>query len=337
MADVTTRLITDDGMEVSASLPVIISASRSTDIPAYYADWFFERLKKGYVRWINPYNNKSYYISLQHTKFIVFWTKNPVSILPYLNRHEINGIRYYILFTLNDYEKEEFEPNIPKLKQRIEAFKHLSLLLGKDRVIWRFDPILKSGSTGVLEILTRIRNIGDEIFPYTRKLVFSFIDMKYAKVRRQTSPYNISQFSSEEKQEIISGLITNNKKWNLTLASCADETINQPEIIHNSCIDGELIRSICFDDPDMMRYLEKFGRKDRGQRSACLCIKSKDIGQYDTCPAGCVYCYASDHEKAKINYSIFLNPGKNDTITGLTPQLPVSNQQHNNTLLPYEF
>ena len=307
---------TDEGLEVFASLPVIISASRSTDIPAYYAEWFIERLNKGYIRWINPFNNRSYYVSFANTRFVVFWSKNPDKIIPFLSILDRLGINYYFLFTLNDYEKEGFEPNIPSLQHRIESFINLSMVIGKDRVIWRFDPILRPDPLEISDIIERIKNIGNRLYPFTKKLVFSFIDMKYSKVKRQTSGYNIFPLTKEEKLKVISGLLELNKNWRLPLASCADEADYSPEIAHNSCIDGNLIRSICHDDPVIISYLKSCGKKDPGQRPACKCVKSKDIGQYDTCPAGCVYCYATDHEKAGKNYLSHQNNRSDDTITG---------------------
>ena len=137
-----TFITTDDGKQVEATAPVIISASRSTDIPAFYAKWFFNRLAKGYCVWYNPFNQQPMYVSFKKCKVVVFWTKNPAPIIPYLPELDKRGIHYYFQVTLNDYEQEGFEPNVPSVKSRIATFRLLSELIGKERVIWRFDPLI---------------------------------------------------------------------------------------------------------------------------------------------------------------------------------------------------
>ena len=116
----------DSGEWVEAQAPEIISASRSTDIPAFYADWFFDRLKKGYSAWINPFNGKKSYVSYQNTRFIVFWSKNPYPLLSHLDQLKEMGIGCYIQYSLNDYENERLEKNVPNLDFRINTFKLLS-------------------------------------------------------------------------------------------------------------------------------------------------------------------------------------------------------------------
>ena len=133
---------TDMGQFVEAIEPIIVSASRSTDIPAFYAKWFINRLCKGYCVWYNPFNQKPMYVSFAKTKVVVFWTKNPAPIIPYLPELDRRGIHYYFQMTLNDYENENLEPNVPTLEKRIDTFKRLSDLIGKEQVIWRFDPLI---------------------------------------------------------------------------------------------------------------------------------------------------------------------------------------------------
>lgn len=124
------------------------------------------------------------YISFKSCKVIVFWTKNPKPILPYLNILDEMGIHYYFQVTLNDYEHEGFEPNVPAIEERIETFKHLSQLIGKERVIWRFDPLIITPTIGPRELLKRIWYLGNKLKGFTDKLVFSFIDVKaYKKVQ----------------------------------------------------------------------------------------------------------------------------------------------------------
>ena len=130
-------ICTDSGKIVEATAPVIISASRSTDIPAFYAKWFFNRLAKGYCAWYNPFNQQKMYISFSKCKVIVFWTKNPKPIIPYLHILYEMGIHYYFQVTLNDYTKEGFEPNVPSVDERIETFKQLSDMVGKEKVAVR--------------------------------------------------------------------------------------------------------------------------------------------------------------------------------------------------------
>ncbi len=155
--------------------PVIISASRRTDIPAFYGDWFLNNLKTGYFRWTNPFNHKQVrLISINKTRVIAFWTKNPEPLFVKLDEIDKYKINYYFLYTLNDYEREQIEPFLPPLRKRIESFIELSQKLGKERVIWRYDPLILSESISIDILLDKIAVIADEIKEYTNKLIISF-------------------------------------------------------------------------------------------------------------------------------------------------------------------
>jgi DNA repair photolyase len=309
------QITIDKGEKVETKAPVIISASRSTDIPAFHAQWFVDRLRAGYVIWYNPFNRKPMYVSFQNAKVVVFWTKNPKPLIPFLKELDDRGIRYYFQFTLNDYEKEHFEPDVPPLDERIETFKDLSKQIGKEKVIWRFDPLILTSQNSPHDLLEKIRRIGNRLKGYTDKLVFSFIDVKaYRKVQnnlvKETSLFskeNIenAEFTEAQMIEIAEGLAEISKcwkseGWNISLATCAEQIdLKKYGIEHNSCIDSELMKQIFPDDKDLLYYLSKQSNlKDRGQRKTCGCMISKDIGMYNTCRHFCVYCYANASRSA---------------------------------------
>ena len=323
-----TSIIINSGEKVVTSTPVIISASRSTDIPAFYAKWFFHRLEEGYCVWYNPFNRKPTYVSFDKCKVIVFWTKNPEPIIPFLPELDKRGIHYYFQVTLNDYEQEGFEPCVPKLSHRIEVFKELSRLIGRERVIWRFDPLIIMPNLSVRQLMAKVWHVGNQIKGFTNKLVFSFVDvMGYRKVQnnlvKETKFYNkdtvdSAEFTLSQMNEVAEDLMKmreawNSQGWNIKLATCAEKiNLDKYGIEHNRCIDGELIEQLWPEDKELMYYLHTgklpepnlFGDtleiptkyknlKDKGQRKTCGCMISKDIGMYNTCRHLCVYCYAN--------------------------------------------
>lgn len=325
-------ITTDSGERAEATAPVIISASRSTDIPAFYAKWFFNRLKKGYCVWYNPFNRQKMYVSFAHCKVVVFWTKNPKPILPYLHELDERGIHYYFQVTLNDYANEGFEPNVPSVEERIKTFRELSERVGHERVIWRFDPLIIAPGITPRILLSRIWKIGNKLKGYTDKLVFSFVDVKaYRKVQsnlvKETNCFTkenveLAEMNEGQRQEMVEGLVKlreawASEGWNIKLATCAEEIdLEKYGIEHNRCIDGELMEQVFGDDKELVYYLhtgkwpepDLFGEipdipadrknlKDKGQRKVCGCMVSKDIGMYDTCRHFCVYCYANTSKK----------------------------------------
>ncbi len=324
---------TESGDTVDATAPVIISASRSTDIPAFYSKWFFNRLEKGYCSWYNPFNQQKSYVSFKNCKAIVFWTKNPKPIIPYLHKLDELGIHYYFQFTLNDYVHEGFEPNVPSVEERINTFIELAKLIGKERVIWRFDPLIVTKEITPHVLLQKIWSIGNKLKGYTDKLVFSFVDVKtYRKVQnnliKETNSFTkdnveTAEMNDSQRIELVEGLVKirnawHNAGWNITLATCAEDIdLEKYGIEHNRCIDGELMKRIFADDEDFVYYLnygklperDLFGiskpakekdsiqLKDKGQRKVCGCMISKDIGMYNTCRHLCVYCYANSSKE----------------------------------------
>ncbi|HHW18955.1 MAG TPA: DUF1848 domain-containing protein [Firmicutes bacterium] len=181
---------------------MIVSASRRTDIPAFFSNWFVERVKAGYFCVRNPFNPgqvKAYSLLPEDVDLIVFWTKNPQPLLPYLDLLDSLGYRYYFQFTLNDYPGI-LEPRVPPLNQRLDAFRKLSDRAGKERVIWRYDPIVLSSLTPSDYHLERIQNLAEQLTGYTDRLVISFLDF-YGKVKRRLK--RISQATGIEFYEAL--------------------------------------------------------------------------------------------------------------------------------------
>ncbi|MBR3467440.1 MAG: DUF1848 domain-containing protein [Bacteroidales bacterium] len=342
----------ENGERVEAQAPIIISASRSTDIPAFYADWFFHRLKVGYSAWTNPFNGVKSYVSYQNTRFIVFWSKNPEPLLPHLNELKDLGIHCYIQYTLNDYVTEGLEKNVPPLEQRIDTFKQLVSKLGKGRVIWRFDPLILTDGISIDDLLGKIEYIGDQLASYSEKLVFSYADIAaYKKVKSnlEKSQVNYSEWTVPQMEEFARRLSELNRKWHLQLATCGEQIdIERYGIQHNHCVDDELMIRFAHSDKDLMKFLgveihevenSLFGtepipenaimlgetlyaikrkdNRDKGQRQFCGCMVSKDIGEYNTCPHLCEYCYANASKEIAVrNWNEHKNNKLGETIMG---------------------
>ncbi|NTU52762.1 MAG: DUF1848 domain-containing protein [Chlorobiaceae bacterium] len=302
-------VLTGNGEKVDAVMPVIISASRATDIPAFHAAWFMERLREGYVFWRNPFNAAQVqYLSFLKTRVVVFWSKNPAPLIPYLHEIDALGINYYFQFTLNDYEADALEPMVPPVAGRVETFRRLSDSIGRERVIWRFDPLVRTGKVTTVVLLDRIASLAEKLQGYTDKLVISFADIdRYRAVQRRLdrSSSGAREFTREEKASFASQLVAANRAWGFDLASCAEEACFEG-IEHSRCIDDRLLASCFGDDTALMDFLRGGASmfpgerpdpgillKDRGQRKACGCMVSKDIGRYGTCQHDCLYCYAT--------------------------------------------
>ena len=347
-------IILENGASAVASCPVIVSASRSTDIPAFYADWFFHRLKVGYSVWTNPFNRTPSYISYTNTRFIVFWSKNPRPLLPYLDILKEKGIGCYIQYTLNDYEYERLETGVPPLSERIDTFKMLAARLGKEAVIWRFDPMMFTDSLSMDCLLEKVERIGDRLKGYTEKMVFSYADIgSYKKVKSNLDRNGICyrEWSEEQMTDFAERLSRLNKAngWGYTLATCGEKVdLARYGIAHNRCVDADLIARLAWYDKALMkhmgvevkettsqglfddgllppsaiplpgnRYFISNHKKDPGQRLLCGCMASKDIGEYDTCPHLCEYCYAnSTKQSALANWKRHQENKFAETITG---------------------
>ena len=347
--------ITINGQSVKAQAPLIISASRSTDIPAFYSAWFFERLQKGYSAWTNPFNGVKSYVSYENTRFIVFWSKNPRPLIPYLNTLRKKDIKCYIQYTLNDYEREHLE-KVPSLANRIETFKELVKELGAGTVIWRFDPMILTDDISMDDLLNKIKHIGTALKGYTEKLVFSYADIvAYKKVKYNLEKNGIQykEWTEQQMDEFAMRLSAMNRElgWNYQLATCSEQIdIEKYGILHNRCIDSDLIARLAWNDKTLMEFLKvkilpisapslfdegepqlpegairlpnnqyflSVHKKDPGQRTLCGCMAAKDIGEYNTCPHLCEYCYANTtKELALKNWLRHRENPYSETITG---------------------
>ena len=323
---------------IEAQAPIIISASRSTDIPAFYSDWLINRLNEGYVKWKNPFNGVPLYVSFNKTRLFVFWSKNPKPMLKHLDYFDEKKCNYYFQFTLNDYDKEKLEPRVPNVQSRIDTFQELSEKIGKEKVIWRFDPLILTDKLGVDELLRKVENVGNQLKNHTEKLVFSFADIKtYKKVQNNLYSNSIlyQEFNEETMREFSLGLQSLNQKWNLEIATCAEKIpLEIYGIKHNKCVDDDLMIKLFSHDKILMDFLgvqitppdmfnpqggveKQKNNKDKGQRQFCGCIFSKDIGEYNTCPHLCEYCYAnSSKEVALANWEKHLQQPNNEMIKG---------------------
>ena len=275
---------------------MIISASRRTDIPSFYSDWMFNRLKEGYVCVRNPMNiHQISQISLSPDVVdgIVFWTKNPTPMLERI--HELDKYTYYFQFTLNSYGKD-VEKNVPsKNDVIIPTFKKLSSIIGKERIVWRYDPILINEHYTIEYHKKYFKKLCESLSNYTQKCTISFIDL-YKNTERNIQPLNIHIPSNDEVIDLMDFFSTVAKDNGIYIDTCAEEyDLSSLNIKHACCIDKQRLERIG-------NYQLKIG-KDKNQRGVCGCIESIDIGMYNTCENGCMYCYANfNREMARKNH-----------------------------------
>jgi hypothetical protein len=275
---------------------MIISASRRTDIPAFYPDWLCNRVKEGFVLVRNPvkmHQVTKINLSPETVDCIVFWTKNPASFLNKLSW--LKSYHYYFQYTITGYGKI-FEPNVPSLNESISTFIKLSGLLGKNRVVWRYDPVIITPEWTVNNHIRNFNTIADQFSGYTNKCVISFVDY-YKKIMKNLAPIVHYQITNEQIAEIAYTFSLTGARNGLEIVCCAEEVdLSEYKIFHGKCIDDKLIEEISGVKLNI--------GKDKNQRSACGCVESIDIGEYNSCPHGCLYCYAnSNMDKVRENYS----------------------------------
>jgi len=264
---------------------MILSVSRRTDIPAFYSDWFFNRIKEGFVYVRNPMNIhqvSKIRIEPEVVDCIVFWTKNPSKMLDRLS--ELDSYHYYFQFTVNPYN-HEIESNVPRKTKIFETFKRLSDKLGPKRIIWRYDPILISPSIDINYHKQYFEVIAKELSDYTKTAVISFID-NYKKTQRNLKPTLARELQTSEVKDVANKLSEIAKAFNLNIQTCAEEyDLEEFGIEHGKCIDDKVIENI------IGKRIEV--GKDKNQRKECGCVESIDIGEYNTCKHNCLYCYAN--------------------------------------------
>lgn len=272
---------------------MIISASRRTDIPAFFFEWFANRLKAGFAYVRNPMNFhqvSKIRLSQDVVDGIVLWTKNPIPAMERLG--ELGGYNYYFQFTLTPYGRN-VEPGLPpKGEELVPAFQRLSRAVGRERVVWRYDPIFLNSRYTAEYHCEQFEELSSRLCDYTEKCTVSFIDM-YKNAERNMRPLGIRPMSYAQIDELMQRFSEIAKSRGIGLDTCSEAvSLERYGIAHASCIDRE--------------RLERIGGcrlslgKDPGQRKECGCASSIDIGAYNTCRNGCLYCYATfSHDAAR--------------------------------------
>jgi len=290
---------------------MIVSVSRRTDIPAHFSDWFFRRLRIGWACSSNPMNPKQVrVVSLrpQDVDGFVFWTKNPIPMLDRLPL--LAPYPYYFQFTLTSYGRD-LEPGLPsKNDVLVPAFQQLARMLGPDRVIWRYDPIILTPTYTAAYHLRWFEALAKRLEGCTRKCVISFVD-DYRHLAKTARALQFQPIEAAQMQELAAALAAIAARHGMRMESCAEAIdLSACGIEHGRCIDAALLSRIAGRPIEAM--------PDRNQRGACGCAASVDIGMYDSCLNGCRYCYAN-HSPAALQRNLAAHDPNSPLLYGQLP------------------
>lgn len=278
---------------------MIINTGQRTDIPAFYAEWFANRLREGIVCVRNPYNPNQvsrYRLDPSVVDVIGFCTKNPVPMFPHMDL--LNDYGQYWFVTITPYGRD-IEPHVPDKHLLLDAFKKLSDRVGVHAVGWRYDPIFISARYTADYHIRAFEQIASALDGYTKTAVISFIDL-YPKVRR----------NFPETQEVT-------KTQRLTLGRELIRIAASHGMTVKPCAEGDELAAYGADCSGCMQisdYEKAIGRhlnapKRKGARAACACYLSCDIGAYNTCRHLCRYCYANAEPSKVLALSRQHDPG----------------------------
>lgn len=307
---------------------MILSASRRTDIPAFYSDWLFKRLDAGYVLTRNPFNYRQVSkidVRPEVVDTIVFWTKNPRPMLNRLDR--LSLYEYYFQFTLTPYGSE-LEKNLPENNELYATFQELAERIGKKRVIWRYDPIILTAKMNREYHLRQFREMAQELRRHTDRCVISFLEL-YRKTQRQLRAFDLTPPSPGEMRKIAAGFKEIAAQYDLELETCATKLdLTDLGISPGSCIDRELSENLLGGRMEV--------GQDRNQREDCNCAASIDIGAYNTCRHNCLYCYANQSKKSSENNWRKHDPASPFLLGQLDPEKDIVKSREMKSLLKEE-
>ncbi len=292
----------------------VISASRRTDIPAFHSRWFMNRIHAGTVRVRSPFGGKVFDVSLRPEDVIaiVFWTKNAHPLLTHLKDLETKGYCFSFLYTINNYPAS-LEPGVPDCGHTIKVVRSLREQFPSSIVRWRYDTVVLTDDLDRRWHEGNFRVLCELLSPFTSECIFSFCDY-YRKTVRNMDRHFLRYRRPDESQclELARAMAEIASERGITLASCAHDFLVGHGIVKARCIDPDVLVSVV-DSESRRTALTKLKRAPT--RKECGCVASRDIGAYDTCAHGCVYCYAnSDNERARKNMSL-LSPD-DDSLNG---------------------
>ena len=274
---------------------MILSVSRRTDIPRYYLDWFLKRLEEQYVLVRNPMNFHQISrvnLSLDIIDCITFWTKDPSPMLDKIE--ELSPYPYYVQFTINPYDND-LECNLPRKEELLSTFQKLSNIIGAERVVWRYSPVIINEKYTEDFHISKFEEYANTLNRYTKCCNFAFIDI-YRKIEKSMSAMGIYDISENMKLRLSSSFLSIAKKNNIELRACGNIDLKKTGMTPAKCIDDELISKITGKSFNL--------KKDTNQPSKCNCISSIEVGTYNTCLNGCIYCYANQTSISSIKNKI---------------------------------
>ena len=269
---------------------MIISASYKTDIPAFYGKWFRNRLEAGFCRMANPYNkNQRFRVSLRQEDVdgFVFWTKNIVPFIDVLDEVDELGFPFIVQYTINGYPRA-LESRVVDAARSIQSFRGVANKFGARAIIWRYDTIIVSSLTDPAFHLDNFARIASELAGTTDEVVVSFMQL-YSKTRSNMNEaarnygFDWVDPPAETKRELLSRLVEIAAGYRMQLTLCTQPDLMVAGAAESRCVDAQRLMDVS-DRPIQAKL--------KGMRTGCGCFESKDIGDYDTCPHGCVYCYA---------------------------------------------
>lgn len=277
---------------------MILSASKRTDIPALYHRWFLSRIEEGYLLVANPRDHiraRRVELSPETIDAIVFWSKDPLPMHAGFSRLDGLGYRWYLQFTLNGYDRS-IEPGLPAVEERVKTLRTLADCYGRQRIVWRYDPIILTEELTVDYHIDRFNYLAARLSGSFSHCMISFLDLYPQAIRRMTN-HRLLPPTAPRVQELASAFGTIARREGFRILSCAESIeLGAYGIDHGACVDRSMIEGLCG-----YRLATK---KDPNAREGCGCIRHLDIGTYESCIHRCSYCYAvKDFQRAREAYT----------------------------------
>lgn len=304
--------------------PQLISASYKTDIPAFYGEWFMQRVREKYVRYANPYSSQSVSVSLDPSDVlaVVFWTKNCIPFMKHLDEMDRSGLDYYFHYSINGLPRT-FEERVSRDTTTVANFRQLSERLGSNgakRTIWRYDPIIFSNQTPADFHRENYARLANALGGATERCYISFLDL-YAKTQRNMGKLSeglrIEDPDQSTKQKLAVDLSEIAAQHGITMYTCAEDFAVVGNIRKGNCVDADLVAEIFPSKQHIVRASLN--------RNKCGCSDNRDIGAYDTCPHGCIYCYAVRNRDLAVK-NLHAHDPLADALVSLGANVPLERQ-----------